>query len=169
MTAQCEDSPVWRRDQIINAEQLLKQNVRKSSKDVAGQRKALQELTDSLLSPEAHAHCYRSVAFLSSFPVAAAAGAVRHIWLAAGLCPRLAGMTRPRFFTVLSPPSSLFGTVKITRHETCSTKEIRAQPAAARFPPQRRLKARRASRNLHQVPVTGQIRHLNAKPETSGK
>jgi len=77
--AQCEDGPIRRIDQIINAEQLLKHNARKRSNDVAGQRKALQELTDSLLSPKAHAHCYHSVTFLSSFLVAASASTFCHI------------------------------------------------------------------------------------------
>lgn len=43
--AQCEDGLVWRIAWIINAEQLLKQNTRKRSNDVAGQRKELQEHT----------------------------------------------------------------------------------------------------------------------------
>lgn len=77
--AQCVDGPVGRIDWIINAEQLLKQNTRKRSNDVAGQRKALQEHTHSLLPPKAHAHCYHSVTFLSSFLVAASASAFCHI------------------------------------------------------------------------------------------
>lgn len=127
--AQCEDGPIQRIDQIINTEQLLKQNARKRSNDVAGQRKHCKS-SDSLLSPKAHTCALQSVSHISlKLPGSSISKCVlSHLtgWrtLSSSDSNDLASIFHYFVTSFLS-----FSTIKISGHETCSAKAILASAA----------------------------------------